>query len=355
MSHAPPGQPIRGTSGYDSSVLSPDVELLEIDGRHWASWFDLLTPAGITRDPRWAVVFVEEDRAVRVVANGRGALPLRDVPFSGTSPEALAALRDALDVGAVVVLSTDVLPRLFEEIEAHLALDVDIVGQGLVFLRALKRLQGRGLWVEPRVLDIIPTPSFEALQRTFDLLIPDDSSLLAYIFEDDCSDIAASIIATKKDGDIDLATTHLALADRIDPAELAGDWRKQYKRVLELVGKRLEPPSLAVFLERDTYYRILTGPTDQLARELHKRNLIIDPAPTWLLGLLGGATVAVFATRGAMSLAKLLPPQARKLASDLATQAKDAVRESRAQPFALLGFDPIELFLTIRRYYRRPE
>ncbi len=336
-------------------MLAPDVELLEIDGRHWANWLDLLTPAGVTRDPRWAVVFVEEDRAVRAVANGRGAVPLSGVPFTGTSPEALDDLRDALGVGALVVLATDALPRLFEQIESHLDLDMDIVGQGLVFLRALKRLHGHGLWVAPRVLDIVPTPSFEALQRTFDLLIPDDTSLLAYIFEDDGSDVAASIIATKKRGDIDLATTHLALSDRIDPAMLAASWRKDYKRVLALVDKRLEPPSLAVFLERDTYYRILTGPTDQLARELHKRNLIIDPAPTWLLGLLGGATVAVLATRGAMGLARLLPPQARKLASDLAAQAKGAVRESKAQPFALLGFDPIELFLAIKRYYRRPE
>jgi len=322
-------------------VLASDVELFDIDGRHWANWYDLLTPAGITRDPRFAVVFVEDSRAVRAVINGRGALPLRDVPFTGTSPEELAALRDALDVGAVVVLSTDALPRLFGEIEGHLDLDANIVGQGLVFLRALKKLHGAGLWVEPRILDIIPTPSIESLQRTFDLLIPDKSSLLAYIIEDDPSDIAASIIATKRHGTIDLATTHLAVADQIDPTAFAADWRKQYKRLLETVGKRFETPSLAVFLERETYYRILTGPTDQLARELHKRNLIIDPAPAWLLGLLGGATVAVFATRGAMSLAKLLPPQARKIASDIANQAKEAVRDSRAQPFALLGFDPI--------------
>ena len=39
----------------------------------------------------------------------------------------------------------------------------------------------------------------------------------------------------------------------------------------------------------------------------------------------------------------------------IASQAKEAVRDSKAQPFALLGFDPIELFLAVRRYYRRPD
>ena len=120
------------------------------------------------------------------------------------------------------------------------------------------------------------------------------------------------------------------------------------------MSERFEKPSVAVFLERDTFYRVLTGPTDQLARELNARNVIIDPAPAWLLGLLSGATMAAFATRGAKALARVMPPQARKLAAEWADGAKQALKDSGAHPFDLLGFDPIDLWLSVRQFYRRP-
>ena len=114
-------------AGYDDLVLAPDIVLREIDGRHWANWYDLLTPAGVTRHPSWAVVFIEDGRAVRAVANHRGVIPPGDLEFAGTSPQDLVALRNALDVNAVVILSTDALPRLFEEVESALTLDADMV------------------------------------------------------------------------------------------------------------------------------------------------------------------------------------------------------------------------------------
>jgi hypothetical protein len=336
-------------------VLAHDVEFIDIDGRHWANWIELLTPPAVMDDPRWAVLFIEHGELVKAVQNQRGALDLAQVPFTNTSASALAKLRDDLGVGAVVVLTTDALPRLLAAIEGNLSIGMDMPGQGLTCLRALKALDGDGLWTWPRILDIIPTPPVEALQRTFDLLIPNKTTMVAYIVNDDHSDIYASIIATKKHGHIDTVATHLAIADAVPARAFAKSFRSQYKRLLRTVGDRFEKPSVGVFLDRETFYRILTGPTDQLGREINARNLIIDPAPTWLLGLLGGATVAVLAGRGAKTLAKFLPPGARKLAAEFAQQAQGAVRDSPASPFALLGFDPIELWLSLRRYYRRPD
>ena len=75
--------------------------------------------------------------------------------------------------------------------------------------------------------------------------------------------------------------------------------------------------------------RIVTGPPDQLGRELSARRVIIAPAPAWLLGLLGGATVAAVAARGARALAGLLPSATRDRASALAT-VSDLNRRERA-------------------------
>jgi hypothetical protein len=345
-------------------VLAPDVEMVDIDGTHWANWIRLLLPPGVQGAPRWALVFVdgtEDDGAPRIVKAidvGRGSLDPDDLAAIGRSmPDlsqaSVARLRDVLEVGAVVVLDARTVADLCADIESHLVPDEDYVAQGLTVLRALKRWSGKGLWTEPHLLELLPTPSYEALQRTFDLLIPDRSALLAYVMEDGGARVHASIIATKRRGSIDLVTTHLGVADALAETTLARDWRTQYKRLLRVTAERYEKPALAVFLERETFYRVLTGPTDQLAREINARNLIIDPAPTWLLGLLGGATVAAFASRGAKALASMLPASARRMASDLAQSAQSAMRESGAHPFALLGFDPIELWLNVRHFYRR--
>jgi hypothetical protein len=202
------------------------------------------------------------------------------------------------------------------------------------------------------VLPLLPTPSYEPIQRTFDLLIPDRSAMVAYVIDDDRQRLHASIIATKDDGDVRRAATHRAIADLAPELALARDWQQGYKRVLAAVEERFARPSVGVFLERATVMRLITGPSDQLARELSARNVIIDPAPAWLLGLLGGATMAAFAGRGARVLASMLPSSVRDRGAALAQRAQTAMKESGAHPFALLGFDPLELWSRLREFYR---
>lgn len=335
-------------------MLATDVEIVDIDGRHWANWLGLLAPPGVLDDPSWAIVFIDDGAVVKAVVRGIGAITPTDIPFTGTSRDEVEALRKALGVGGVAVLETDAISKIYRDMEAHLELGDDIVAQSLTMLRALKKANGQGLWLEPHILDLVPAPGYEALQRTFDVLISNDSSMIAYVIDDDNASVHASIIAVKRDGHVDVVSTHLGVADQLSERAFARDWRTQYKRLLKVAGDRFARPSVAVFLERETFYRILTGPTDQLARELNARNVIIDPAPAWLLGLLSGATVAAFASRGAKALARVMPTGARKLAAEWAEGAKQVLKDTGASPFALLGFDPIELWMSMRRFYRRP-
>ncbi|HWU91152.1 MAG TPA: hypothetical protein VN253_27990, partial [Kofleriaceae bacterium] len=249
----------------------------------------------------------------------------------------------------------DLVARLSAEIEAALRLDQDLVAQGLVALRALRRHAGHGVWTSPPLLELLPAPAFEPLQRTFDLLVPDRSALVAYIVEDDRSRVHTSLIAVKAGGDIVRAATHRAIADLVPEATLTRSWDDKdrgYRRVLEAVEDRFAKPSIGIFLERTTLMRVVTGPSDQLAREVNAKRVAIDPAPAWLLGLLGGAAVAAMAGRAASALAQMLPQGARDRASAIAARAKDAMKESGAHPFALLGFDPLELWARLRHFYR---
>jgi len=334
-------------------VLSAELVLADVDARHWKNWWRLLTPPRVLAPARWALAIVERGALLRLIVSGEGAREPGAMPgLPALHGAALADYARALGVAAVVVIERRLIAELSAEIEGALALDQDFVAQGLIVLRALKRHAGKGVWSEPPLLELLPAPAFEPLQKTFDLLIPDRSALLAYVIEDDRSRVHASIVAVKAGGDITRAATHRAIADLVPEVALARDWDKGYRRVLEAVEERFAKPSLALFIERATLMKIVTGPSDQLARELNAKRVVIDPAPAWLLGLLGGAAVAAMAGRAATALASMLPQATRDRASALASRARDAFKDSGAHPFALLGFDPLELWARLKHYYR---
>ncbi len=333
-------------------MLSSELELTSLDARHWKNWWRLLVPPRVLEQPAWALAILEQGRVIKLVITGKGAIDPTTYPLIGLGEKELAAWAKALDVAAVIAIERRVIGELSAEIEAALRLEQDLVEQGLIALRALKRHAGRGLWTEPAILDVLPAPTYEPLQRTFDLLVPNGTALVAYVIEDDRQAAHSSIIAVKEAGDITVAATHRAIADLVPEPSFARDWDKGYKRVLEAVEERFAKPSIAVFLERATLLRIITGPSDQLPRELNAKHVVIDPAPAWLLGLLGGAAVAAMAGRAATALANMLPQGARDRASALASRARDVMKDSGASPFAMLGFDPIELWSRLKHHYR---
>ena len=334
-------------------VLSPDVEMVDLDGRHLASWLGLLVPPGLG-EPSWVIAFVEAGRVVHAVRTGQGAVDPATVPLTGTGAAELASARRALGVAFLVVLEVGALGRLHTAIERGLRLDDDYPTQWLAVLRALRELRGAGIWVEPRFLDLIPPLAAEPLACTFELLVPDHSALLAYVFDAQPADVHASVIAVVEGGDIARVTTHLSLADALPGPVLARRWRDQIDRVLTLVADRHADPSIGVFADREAWQRILVGPSDQLGRELSAGNVVLDPAPAWLRGVLGGAQLAAFATRSARSLARFVPGSARRAASGLAQSAQERLRSAGAHPFALLGFDPIAVWHQVQAYYRPP-
>lgn len=335
-------------------MLSAELELSDLDARHWKNWWRMLVPPRVLAPAAWALAILDHGTLIHLVVRGQGARELVSLPVSlpEFAPRALAQYARTLGVTAVIAVERRLISELSAEVEAQLAQGQDLVAQGLIVLRALKRHAGHGVWTEPPLLDLLPAPSYEAIQRTFDLLVPDRSAMLAYVIDDDRRAVHASIIAAKAGGDIVRAATHRAISDRVPEAELARDWDKAYRRVLAAVEDRFARPSIALFAERATVLRILTGPSDQLARELNAKRVVIDPAPTWLLGLLGGAAVAAIAGRAASALAGMLPQATRDRASALASRARDAIKDSGAHPFALLGFDPLELWSRLRHFYQ---
>src|SRR4051812_34895267 len=231
---------------YLPDVLSAELHLADLDARHWKNWWHLLAPPRVLEQPQWALAILDAGRVIKLViagAGSRGAIDPDSAPMPSLSAKGLEAWAKTLGVGAVIAIDRGVIAALSAEIEGALQHDQDLVAQGLVALRALKKYAGNGVWTEPPILDLLPAPSFDPIQRTFDLLVPDRSALVAYVIEDDRSRIHSSIIAVKQDGDIVRAGTHRAVADLIPEAAFSRDWQKGAKRVAEAIEERFAKPS----------------------------------------------------------------------------------------------------------------
>lgn len=333
-------------------MLSPDVDILGLDGRHIATWLELVRPPGAADG--WLLVILEGGAPVAVIAEGAGRVAPGEVEWSGPPKVALRQLRRGRGAGFALALERGVLGDVFAEAEGRLRHSDDYTAQVLTVWRAIKHQSGRGLWLDPPLLELLPAVGAEPLQKTFDLLIPDGSSVVAYVFEDDGRAAACSLLARKERGQVTTLACHRLLEARLPEAELARSWRTELPRLLDAVAAELAPPALGLFADRSAVERVLNGPPDQLGRELRAGSIVLSPAPAWLLGLIGGAAAIGLASRGAKTVARFLPSAARDAAASVARSAGDRVRASGFDPFTHLGFDPLELLADLREIYRRP-
>jgi hypothetical protein len=334
-------------------VLAHDPDIAWLDRRHLQNWWRLALPPGIDRNARFAIVVLAQGELIHAIRSGEGALPLADVPFSGTKRGQLVQLKKALEVEGLLVLEEGALVDLFATMEQGLQSTDNFATQGVGLWQCLRKAEG--VWSDPPLLDLIPPLRVDALQKTFNLLVPNKSTLAAYVFDEEQRRVHCSVIAMKEEGQVTLATMHPAIRDLVTERELSRDWREQYSRVNQALTSRFAKPSIAVFVERGAVDRILRGPADQLARELRERNVIVDPAPLWLQGLLGGVAAVAVAGQSAKRMARFLPKGARRMAGDLAGAAQERMKTSGANPFAKLGFDPIELLQQLRSFYADPK
>lgn len=330
-------------------MLNHDPDIRFLDTRHLHNWWSLALPPGLAEGRRYAILILEKGKLVHAIRSGEGAIDVSGIGFAGTGRSKLLALRNELGVEGLLAIERDALATLLESMEAGLRLHEDLPRQGIGLWQALRKSEG--IYSQPALLDLIPPLRADALQKTFNLLVPDPSCVLVYVVDEPNARVHCSVLAVKRKGSIEAAYMHPVLADQVSERELCRDFRQNYDRINRAAESRLARPSISVFIELGAVERILTGPADQLATEIKARNLIIDPAPAWLQGLLGGAAVAAIAQRNARRVARFLPEGARKMAGELAGAAQDRLKDSAAHPFALLGFDPIELLHTLRGFY----
>jgi hypothetical protein len=323
-------------------VLSRDLDVHDIDARHFVNLRRLLEPdydayqaAGERRLP--LCLILDRGRLVKAVRAGRGRVPLAEVRWHG--PAALDRARAENGCSFLVAVELDAARAALREAEERVRLDEDLVAQGLRLARAVQVHVDRGIYLSPRVLKGVPIPSFDAVQRTFDLLFPDDRAAVFYLFER--GEIHTSVIAVKRHGDLTELTTHQALGVTL------GDWRRDLPRVLQAVERRHAKPHLGFFAELAAWQRITSG-AGTMSREVAGRSIVLDPAPPWLLGLVAADAGTQVAKMGVGLLSRFVPKTVMNAAKDLAQTAVER------GPFALLGFNPFDVAGQLLRLRRPP-
>ncbi len=368
-------------------MISRDLELRDLDPEHWTNLHRLMhpPPGGDPQPMGWsplarfarpaaaptpslalspampALVLLKGGRVVRIVRWGGGTLPASELALHrgasagreqgdlpAVTPEALRALRERHGLPFVAAVETEALAALWAEAQAAVNPNDDQVAQLLALARVLRGALGKSVHLDPPIGATLPLPSPALLQTTFNTVLPDDRSLVFYLTEGGRP--WTSLIAVKRGGDVTLVTTHAAIADRV----LFSDLRRDAPAVLRAVADRLAPPHLGVFLPLRVWHELVAGDRSAVARALAARTALLDPAPSWLLALVGAGAVAEAATRSARFAGKLLA--GTRLGALLpGAEAASRLVQSAASPLEALGLDPWDLLLWARDWARRLE
>lgn len=323
-------------------MFSRDVSIHDIDARHYVNLRRLLEPEyhAYRADGGKAlplVVILDKGRPIKAVRADRGRVPLAELKWYG--PGALEKARQENGGAFLLAVELATARTVLRELEERVKLGEDGVAQALHVARAIHDHMGQGIYLSPRVLGGVPVPSYDAIQRTFDLLYPDDRSVVVYVFER--QEIYTSLIAVKRRGDLTELTSHLPGAGAI------GDWHRDYPRLLQAAERRCAKPHLGVFIDLACWQRIASG-ASSVSRELAAKNLVLDPAPPWLLGLVAADAGAQVAKVGLGLLSRFVPSTVMKAAKDVAQAAAEK------GPFALLGFNPFDVAGQLLRLRRPP-
>jgi hypothetical protein len=349
-------------------VISPALRMQQINPEHWARLVDcLLPPTGGDPQPelkggplallarasappppsatalseaRPAIALCRQGRVLRILQLGGGTLPAESLP--AVDAESLRAFRRKHRLPFAAAVDLDALPALWAEAQAAVGLEDDMAVQQLAMLRVFKEHLGRGVLVDPVLLGAVPLPSASLLQLTFDRLLPDNRAFVFYLVEGGA--VWTSLIAVKREGDIELVTTHDAIQDRVRFTAIRADAPK----VVRAVSERIAPPHIGMFLPLRVWHETVAGDRSAIARALAGRRAVVDPAPPWLLALVGVGAVAEAATRGGRLASQLLA------STGLGARA-EKLMHTLSNPLEALGLDPWELLRWGRDWRRRIE
>lgn len=258
---------------------------LRVRGFSADSWLRLLSLFGVDAQARTASS--TDKRGTLVVVENADGTPCAafHTQLGGIDPEGyysradLPALCERQLAQRGVVVRRGAIEELTERASTRVVAERDFAGQWLVLLSVTRELTREGsLYFWPERTQI-PLPNAAMLKRALDVVLPDDHSFLAVLWEG--SEIWTALCLRRRKGEIDVIAGPDAVLDLTGP--LGGDYRRDHRALRNAVSSAIAPVHIGVFAQRERLENLLRDPhPGAWAKAIALRDVIIDPAPAYV-------------------------------------------------------------------------
>jgi hypothetical protein len=319
-----------------------DVRFEGWTAEDWQRFLSLWKPRGPSREeihdsaerPHGGLFVVHDGVRVRKLlhtAKGR-------IPPPATWPIPLETLAESHRASWVIAGHLGALDEVMERFGARARREDDLIAQALSLVAIVREMTAEGAlerW--PRRLHGIPTPTEGMVERALDSVCVSGRAILLGMFKD--GELWTAFVGRRRGAGFDV----VAGPDELRPAMgvLSGDWRRDYRYLVETVEARYAPLGLGCFGEVDTFRELVVDSRPGAwSRAVALRELVLSPIPA-ALGLALGYDSARFAYEGIKLLTSrfdpfgLLEPALRSARKRLGTVAGNKDVEN------VLGFDPL--------------
>jgi len=300
----------------------------------WAPHPPAHVPTAGVGTPRGGLFVVHDGVHVRkLLHTQKGRLPLT-VPW----PTPLPTLAESHHASWVIAGKLGALDEVMERFGARARRSDDLLAQALSLVGIVREMTGEGIlerW--PRRLHGIPTPTAGMIDRTLDSVCASGRAILLGIFKD--GELWTAFVARRRASGFDM----IAGPDELRPAMgfLSGDWRRDYRYLVDAVEERYAPLALGCFGEVGTFRKLqLDARPGAWTRAVAVRDIVLSPIPGALGLALGydGARLAYTSVRGLTKRIDVLgvfEPALRAARKRLGTATGKKDMEK------VLGFDPL--------------
>jgi hypothetical protein len=321
-------------------VLSTNLRVTGFDAVTWGRFISLFeSRRRRARDDHrnsYGVVVVVEDPsggACAAFIGDRGPIACDHYK----SREDLAALCAEHGVRRGIALKLGTIEELTERATPQLLRTDDYAGQWLALLMAARELEREGalyFWPAPR--NVVPLPTQQLVTRALDVVLPDEHSFVAALWED--AELWTALVLRRRGGQFDLIGGPELVLDTVGP--LSGDFRRDHRAVSRAISTSIAPLQLGIYTQRRRFERLLReAEPGAWAKAIALREIIIDPSPAYVNIAIGADALRATARRtgellGGIDFISFLEPWTR--------YAREQISHV-ASVTGMLGFNPLQV------------
>jgi len=341
-------------------MISADFRFEGFDVRSWTNLISLFMPgvherleretkmtdapvAAPQRARAGSILVVDDDEGVVLAAQHslRGRIDELTGETLRWSPEELC---ERFGAHRCLLVRQGVMDELAERLALRYQPDEGYASQWIGLMRSVRELMDAELlrlWPNP--VSNVPIPSAGAMRRALELALPDERSAVMVLFEPSGA-LWTAVAIRRRAGEIDLVAGPDLVQSWTGP--LGGDWRRDYRVVVDAVERAVAPVHLGIFSEPATVRSLLRGAEPGAwAREAAVRNLVLHPLPRTYGVALGADAVRGVgkASRrwlGGLDIARGVLPLMQRVRAQI-TQVT-TISET-------LGFEPLQVLASMLR------